>query len=221
MTAAARPPGAVLFDLDGTLLDTAPDLGAALNRVLASHGREPLPAAAIRPHVSHGARALVGLGFGLAPGDPGFEERRRELLDAYRANLFRETRLFPGMEAVLGHCETRGIPWGVVTNKPAWLTDPLLAALDLARRAACVVSGDTTAHPKPHPEPLFHACARTGAAPAACLYVGDAERDVAAARAAGMAVVVALFGYIPPGESPREWAADGYLEAPEDLIPWL
>ncbi len=221
MSASPRPPGAVLFDLDGTLLDTAPDLGRALNRVLARHGRPPLPPAAIRPHVSHGARALVALGFGLAPGDPEYEDRRQDLLAEYQAHLARETRLFPGMEAVLRHCRERRIPWGVVTNKPGWLTDPLLAALDLDRRAAFVVSGDTTPTPKPHPAPLLHACAAVDADPGACLYVGDAARDVTAARAAGMAVVVALFGYIPPEEEPLGWGADGYLEAPEDLLPWL
>ena len=212
---------AVLFDLDGTLLDTAPDLGGALNQLLAETGRDALPLGTIRPHVSHGARALLRLGLGVEPGDPAYEAYRRRLLDRYQANIATHTRLFPGMGDVLAHLEGAGIPWGVVTNKPGWLTAPLMAAVGLAHRAACVVSGDTTPHPKPHPAPLLHACRTAGAAPGHCLFVGDAERDVVAGRAAGMATLVALFGYIPAEESPRTWGADGYLEAPRDLLEWL
>lgn len=213
--------GTVLFDLDGTLLDTAPDLGAALNRLLEDTGREPLSLEAIRPHVSHGARALIRLGLGVEPGDPAFDHYRSRLLDHYRNHLATHTRLFPGMAEVLAHMEERGIGWGVVTNKPGWLTEPLMEALDLAARAACIVSGDTVAHPKPHPEPMLHACRTAGTAPQQCLFVGDAERDVVAGHAAGIRTLVALFGYIPEEESPRTWGADGYLESPADLLQWL
>jgi phosphoglycolate phosphatase len=213
--------GAVLFDADGTLLDTAPDLARALNRLLAEAGRGPLPLAEIRPHVSHGARALVRLGFGLERGEPDFEPRRLRLLELYREDLSTQTRLFPGMQGVLEALEDRGLPWGVVTNKPAWLTDPLMEALGLAQRAACVVSGDTTTNSKPHPEPMLHACRLVGVTPGRCLYVGDAPRDVAAGRAAGLHTLVALFGYIGRDERPETWGADGLIERPLDLLEWL
>lgn len=213
--------GTVLFDLDGTLLDTAPDLGAALNRLLADMGRAPLPLEQIRPHVSHGARALLRLGLGLEPGDPGYDDHRARLLDHYVNDIATHSRLFPGMEQVLEHMAAHGITWGVVTNKPGWLTGPLMDALDLTRHAACIVSGDTTAHPKPHPAPLLHACRTAGTPPARCLFVGDAERDLVAGRAAGIPTLVALFGYIDAGESPHTWGADGYLEGPLDLLRWL
>ncbi len=151
-----REASALLLDLDGTLLDTAPDMGGALNLLRAEHGLEPLPAATIRPVVSHGAMRLVALGFPEAAGDD-FETLRLRFLDLYAANLAVGTRLFPGFDAVLDRLEAQGLPWGIVTNKPGWLTDPLLAALGLDRRAACAVSGDTLAERKPHPLPLLHA----------------------------------------------------------------
>jgi len=213
--------GTVLFDLDGTLLDTAPDLGAALNRLLADTGRAPLALEQIRPHVSHGSRALLRLGLGVEPGDPAYEGYRTRLLDHYLRHIATHSRLFPGMEQVLDHMAANGISWGVVTNKPGWLTLPLMDALDLTRHAACIVSGDTTDHPKPHPAPLLHACRTAGTAPERCLFVGDAERDLVAGRAAGMTSLVALFGYIDAGEAPHTWGADGYLEGPLDLLQWL
>ncbi len=212
---------AVLFDLDGTLLDTAPDLVQALNRVLAEQGRRSLPFDTVRPAVSHGARALIALGFGLSRESPDFEPLRRRLLELYRADLATHTRLFPGMESVLQDMERRGIAWGVVTNKPAWLTEPLMAAMGLADRAACVVSGDTTGNSKPHPEPLLHACRQAGAEPGHSLYVGDAPRDIEAGRAAGLRTLVALFGYLAPGDQPESWGADGAIGRPEELLEWL
>lgn len=216
-----RSPQALLFDLDGTLLDTAPDLAHALNTVLGEDGRAPLPYAAIRPRASHGSTGLLMLAYQDAPGSPAFEARRRRLLEVYRAGIATHTRLFPGMADVLAHCERIALPWGIVTNKPAWLTDPLLVALGLARRAACVVSGDTTTHAKPHPAPLLAAASALSCAPRACLYVGDAERDVAAARAAGMPVVLAAYGYLDAGDNPDDWAADARIEAPQELLAWL
>ena len=208
----------VLFDLDGTLADTAPDLAFALNETLKAFGRDPLPFDAIRPVVSHGGIALIRLGFGMEPEQPGFEERRQHLLKVYLDNICRETRLFPGMESVLEGLAGLGIPWGIVTNKPAWLTDPLLEHLPLPVPPACAVSGDTCPERKPHPMPLLHACALTGADPAASLYVGDAERDMEAGKAASMTTVCALFGYLLPEDDPLKWPADHYIDTPGALL---
>lgn len=214
-------PRALLFDLDGTLLDTAPDLVRALNEVRAEAGLEPLPYAEVRPHVSHGSSALVALGFDAAPGSAPFEALRERLLAAYHAGVARESRPFPGIEQVLATLEARGVPWGIVTNKPAWLTTPLLATLGLAHRAACVVSGDTAARAKPHPDPLLAAAAALALAARECLYVGDAERDITAARSAGMPVLVALYGYLGADDRPLEWGADGCIGHATDLLAWL
>jgi len=211
----------VLFDLDGTLIDTAPDMGGALNALRAEHDLPPLDAASIRPHVSHGGLALVKLGFG-ADRDPALlESLRLRFLELYRDAIAVGSRPFDEMHALLAEIEARGLHWGVVTNKPGWLTDPLLAALDLAGRAACVVSGDTTANKKPHPEPLLYACRLIDRDAANCLYVGDALRDIQAGRAAGMTTVVANYGYIGPGENPAEWGAHGAIDAPLQLLDWL
>ena len=214
------PPAALLLDLDGTLLDTAPDMGGALNLLRAEHGLEPLPAATIRPVVSHGAMRLVRLGFPAAEGD-AFETLRLRFLDLYAANLAVGTRLFPGFEAVLDALESRGQPWGIVTNKPGWLTAPLLAALGLDRRAACAVSGDTVAERKPHPLPLLHAAGLIDVEPAACVYVGDAERDIQAGRAAGMTTVVAAYGYLERDEDPLRWGPHGLVQHPTELLEWM
>ena len=163
----------VLFDLDGTFADTAPDMAYALNRTLERNGRSPLPLETIRPHVSHGGVALIRLGFGIEPNHPEFAGLRQQFLDLYRDNLARGTTLFAGIEPLLTHLEERGIGWGIVTNKPGWLTEPLMRQLALDSRAACVVSGDTTANSKPHPEPILYACELLGAAPQRTLYVGD------------------------------------------------
>jgi phosphoglycolate phosphatase len=211
---------ALLLDLDGTLLDTAPDMGGALNRLRAEHGLEPLPAARIRPVVSHGAMRLVALGFPDASGTE-FERLRLRFLDLYAEHLAEGTRLFPGIEAVLASLEARDTPWGIVTNKPGWLTEPLLEALGLARRAACAVSGDTVAERKPHPLPLLHAAGLIGIAAERCVYVGDAERDIQAGRAAGMTTVVAAYGYLSAEDEPSEWRPDGIVASPDELLAWL
>ena len=211
----------VLFDLDGTLLDTAPDLAYALNRVRAEEGLDAMPYERIRPQVSNGARALVLLGFGGDERHPRFEARRQRLLAVYRDNLCRETRLFAGMELVLSAIERGGGRWGVVTNKPGWLTEPLLGALGLLERAVCVVSGDTVARRKPYPDPLLHAAQLAAAAPADCVYVGDARRDVEAARAAGMGMLAAAFGYVDAAEDPAHWGADAVVASPAELLEWI
>lgn len=217
----ASPLRTILFDLDGTLLDTAPDLAAALNQVLVENQRDPLPFASIRPWVSHGGVALIGNGFKLKPEHPDFEPLRQRLLEIYRANIAKQTRLFPGMAEVLDELDTRQLKWGVVTNKPGWLTEPLLEQLNLYSRCACIVSGDTLKQRKPHPAPLLHACAITGSQANECLYIGDAQRDIEAGRNAKMMTLIALFGYIDETEQPSEWQADGMLEQPSDILKWL
>jgi phosphoglycolate phosphatase len=211
---------AVLLDLDGTLLDTAPDMGGALNRLRAEHGLAPLPAATIRPVVSHGAVRLVSLGFPEAR-DAEFERLRLRFLELYSLNLAEHTRPFPGIDAVLRELEQRGMPWGVVTNKPGWLTDPLLEAIGLASRASCVVSGDTVAERKPHPLPLLHAASLIRVPPERCIYVGDAERDIVAGRAARMLTLIASYGYLGADDTPGSWQANGAIEDPAELLGWL
>lgn len=210
----------ILFDLDGTLLDTAPDMVGALNSLRLEHGLAPLPFAEARAEVSHGSSRLVQIGF------PEAEPERLELLrgrflDLYGARLAAETRLFDGMDRVLHELSRRGLAAGIVTNKPARLTDALLEQLGLRARFACVVSGDTLNERKPHPLPMLHAAKLAGAAPDACIYVGDAERDVQAAHAAGMRALVAVYGYLGTAEDWRAWGGDGFIERPAELIGWL
>lgn len=209
----------VLFDLDGTLLDTAPDMAAALNRLLSDEGLPQLPFDRIRPHVSHGALQLVRLAFG-EPDATRFEELRHRFLVRYREGLAHRTRLFDGFGTVLTALEAAGLRWGIVTNKPGWLTVPLLEQLGLAARSGCIVSGDTLAERKPHPLPLLHAAALLGLEPRDCVYVGDSERDVQAARNAGMIPLVAGFGYLD-GEDPAAWRPDAVFGRPTDLLEWL
>lgn len=216
-----RHAGHILFDLDGTLVDTAPDLAFALNRTLAKRGMEPLPLETIRPSVSLGGMAMVKLGFGLDEGDPGFEAVRNEFLETYRDNLSCRSRLFPGMEQVLDRLEHIKASWGIVTNKPGWLTEPLAQALQLDRRTACIVSGDTLEQRKPHPAPLLHACELLQCSPGATVYVGDARRDIEAGANAGMMTLVAAYGYIETSENPADWGADGMVESPEEILSWV
>jgi 2-phosphoglycolate phosphatase len=210
----------VLFDLDGTLLDTARDMAEALNRVRASEGLSALPFEHVRPLVSHGAPRLLKFAFG--ESDPArYEDLRKRFLDSYRGSLAVHTRLFAGFDRVLERIEQAGMRWGVVTNKPGWLAEPLLEETGLATRCGCIVSGDTLAERKPHPLPLLHAAGLLGLEPQACVYVGDAERDVQAARKAGMIPLVAGFGYLGDGEDPAAWQPDAIFARPEELIDWL
>ncbi len=217
MSICSRPVS-ILFDLDGTLVDTAPDMAVALNQLLTEHGRPSLPYDRIRPQVSNGARGLLGLGFGIDTQHPEFDELRLRFLDLYQRDLCAHSRLFGGMNDVLMALENDGIVWGIVTNKPGWLTTPLVQALGISERAGCVVSGDTCARAKPHPMPLLHAAQLLGLDAASCLYVGDAIRDVEAARAAGMPVVAAQYGYLEPGSDPSLWGADALVAHPMELL---
>jgi N-acetyl-D-muramate 6-phosphate phosphatase len=211
---------AVLFDLDGTLLDTAGDFVDALNRLRAEEKLEPLSYETIRCQVSHGGHALVRLGFGVLPADE-HEAMRMRLLNIYRRQLAKHTRLFDGGDELLTELERRGLHWGIVTNKPGWLTDPLLKELQLHERCKAVVSGDTLSERKPHPMPLLHAAKTLGVDPARCVYVGDAERDMQAAKAAGMFALVAGFGYLGDEDRADTWFSHGWLHTPLELIHWL
>ncbi len=212
---------AVLFDLDGTFADTAPDLAAALNHTRASRNLPPLTLDAIRPQASHGSRGLLRLGFGIEPDAPDYDALRDIFLDYYARNICVHTRLFPGMAELLDELERRGIRWGIVTNKPHRYTVPLMQALGYASRAACLISGDTCAHAKPHPEPLLHACKLAGAAPADCLYLGDDLRDMQAANAAGMRGIIASYGYVGSDASIENWQAHGSVDKPTELLAYL
>ncbi|MDX1442999.1 MAG: phosphoglycolate phosphatase [Gammaproteobacteria bacterium] len=211
----------VLFDLDGTLVDTAPDMGAALNRLRAEHGEAPLTPEEIRPWVSHGSPGLLKLAFGIDTDHHTYIEMRERFLDLYVACLADDSGLFPAFEKILPQLEESDIRWGIVTNKPGWLTDPLLEALQLDARAACVVSGDTLKERKPHPAPVLHAMEIAGAKAEHTVYVGDAARDIEAGRAAGCRTLAAAWGYFPDNDHPETWQADAILDQPDELIDWL
>lgn len=216
----ASPLRLVLFDLDGTLLDTAPDMIGALNRLRLEERADPLPDEDVRPLVSHGSGRLVRFAFPEA-GEERFAALQKRYLEIYRGSLSLQTRLFEGMDQVLADIAEHQLMCGIVTNKPGWLTEPLLEQLQLAARFVCVVSGDTLSLRKPHPLPLLHAAKLAGVAAADCIYVGDAERDVQAAHAAGMQALVATYGYLETDEDWRAWNGDGSIDRPRDLVPWL
>jgi N-acetyl-D-muramate 6-phosphate phosphatase len=212
---------AILFDLDGTLADTAADLGAVLNRLRGEAGQIPLPAQTIRPHVSKGVRGLLGVGFALAPGDDRYAELHQRFLAYYGESLCVATTLFDGVAELLDGLEQDDIKWGVVTNKTSRYTLPLMEALGLTRRAACIVSGDSSPRPKPAPDPLLLASTLSGADPRHCLYVGDDLRDMQAAHAAGMGAIAAAWGYLGDGLPLEEWGADAIIRSPADLAGLL
>jgi 2-phosphoglycolate phosphatase len=211
----------VLLDLDGTLADTAPDLAAAVNRMRIARGIEPLPVTELRPYVSHGARGMVRRAFDVTPDDARYQELRDEFLREYEAALCVDSALFPGMDDTLQRLEQLGVKWGIVTNKLARYTLPLVQALQLSERAACVVSGDTTPFSKPNPAPLLHALAAARADAAAAIYVGDDRRDIDAGRAAGMRTIVASYGYLGNGVPYQDWGADDVIHAPQELLALL
>jgi N-acetyl-D-muramate 6-phosphate phosphatase len=208
---------AVLFDLDGTLADTAPDLAAAVNKMRHERGLDMVPLENLRPLASAGARGLIGGAFGIGPEHPEFAAMREEFLANYEADLCIETTLFQGIDAVLDELDARGVRWGIVTNKVARLTDPLVALLGLDLRAGCVVSGDTTPHSKPHPAPLLHAARMLDLSPERIVYVGDDLRDVQAGFAAGMVTVAAAYGYCGNDIPPTRWHAQHVVQSPAEL----
>ena len=215
----ARP--LLLFDLDGTLIDSAPDLAGAANDLRADHGLPPLPQASLRPMVGSGARGMVGIAFGAVPGDDRFDALKDAFLARYAERLLHSTQVFAAMQPVLDRLDHAGLPWGIVTNKAMRFTAPLVDGLGLSQRAKVVIAGDTTPHAKPHPEPLLEAARRIGVAPQACVYIGDDHRDMVAGRAAGMATLAAAWGYLGQGEPIDAWGADHVLSAPAHLLQWL
>jgi 2-phosphoglycolate phosphatase len=217
--APTKAPRAVLFDLDGTLADTAPDLAAAVNWLRTERGLAPTPYSVLRPTASAGARGMIGAAFGLAPGDDGYEELRVQWFDRYQSNMAVESALFEGVDALLQGIEDAGMAWGVVTNKPMRFTDPLIPQIGLAH-AGCIVSGDTMPQAKPHPAPLLEGARRLDISPSQCWYVGDDLRDIEAGRAAGMRTVACAWGYCGAIE-PSTWGADYLCATPLDLLELL
>ncbi|MYN11836.1 phosphoglycolate phosphatase [Pusillimonas sp. TS35] len=209
----------VLFDFDGTLADTAPDLAAAANKQRARRGLPPLPYEMLRPYASAGARGLLMAGLGIAPGSDEYERSRRQFLEDYENDMTRHTALFPGIAELLATLRDQGYAWGIVTNKMEYLAKPLVAHLGLDADCAVTVGGDTTAHAKPHPAPLLHAAHETGFAPHDCIYIGDDERDIIAGKAAGMATIVAAYGYCGANTALHNWAADAIAATPAEIWP--
>jgi N-acetyl-D-muramate 6-phosphate phosphatase len=212
---------AVLFDLDGTLVDSAPDMAHTVNLMRKERGLEAIPLELVRAHVSSGARGMIGAAFGVKPEHSSYMAMRDEFLGLYGENLCVRTRLFPGMIELIDSLEARNIAWGVVTNKYERFARPIIEALGLGARAAIVVGGDTCARAKPFPDPLLFAAAAMRVAPSSALYVGDDERDVQAARAAGMPVIVAGYGYLGDGRPPSTWGADSIVQTVGEIATWI
>jgi len=208
----------ILFDLDGTLMDTAPDLGLALNMQRERHGLLPLSQNDIRPYASHGSKGLLSVGFGITPEHPDFNEKRIEYLALYDEVFTRSPVMFDGVTEVLAGIENKGLRWGVVTNKPRRFTQPLLKAIGLFDRAACVISGDDAPRAKPYPDTLLMACKQADIEPSSAIYIGDAERDIQAGIAAGMSTVVALYGYLDAMDKPDSWGADYKIHKANDIL---
>ena len=221
MSFATGPVGAVLFDLDGTLIDSAPDLAGAGNDMRLARGMAVLPLDHFRPMVGAGARGMVERALGVQPQDAAFSELRDEFLERYERRMTRDTRVFPGLLPVLAALRCRAVPWGIVTNKASRFSVPLVRALSLLADAATLVSGDTTPHAKPHPGPLLEAARRVGVEPRRCVYVGDDLRDVQAGSAAGMPTVAVRWGYLGSGAPIESWGADHVIDSPGQLLKLL
>ncbi|MEH6503765.1 MAG: phosphoglycolate phosphatase [Cycloclasticus sp.] len=212
---------AVLFDLDGTLVDTAPDLACALNAVLQQQQLEALPYSVIRPIVSNGADALIKFGFGAELPDDQFQTIKSNFIRYYQQNIAAKSILFAGMEEALRHLESAEIPWGIVTNKPEYLTRPLLEKMGLDQRADCTVCGDQVNNPKPHPEPIYLACQQLNVLPNNAVYIGDAERDIRSGRLAGLKTIACAYGYIPATDDINNWQADSVMQDSSELLEWI
>ena len=206
-----------LFDFDGTLADTARDMINALNLLRASKSKEPLPFEHLRPHISNGTPALIRLGFNCAPEENGFQELREEFLDLYEQNLYSETVLFPGIDAILEKMNETGILWGIVTNKPEYLTVQIVEHLGLSDSVACVVGGDTLPQRKPNPLPVIYACKLAGISPNSSVFIGDSIRDIEAGRDAGLHTIGVTYGYIPPHDNPKSWGADYLIDSVAEI----
>lgn len=211
----------VLFDLDGTLVDTAPDLLRCLNHALLRHGFTEANPDTVKPFISFGARAMIGASLGAALNSEAEETLLKTMLDRYESHIADHSTFFAGIEDTLAKIEAQGLKWGVVTNKRRRFTDPLMAALKLTERAACIVSGDSTAFAKPHPEPMLTACKQAGVAPERCVYIGDASHDITAGKNVNMKTLAARYGYLKPGDRPETWGADAVIEAPADITDWI
>ncbi len=211
----------IFFDLDGTLLDTAPDLANAINQTLKNHQRPEVIFNKFRFHVHGGTQEMLAHGFNISIDDPQFEKIKQEFLQIYRDNLHNETKFFPQMETLLNHLEQQKISWGIVTSKPGWLAKPLLKAFDLHKRSICMIYGDSIKNPKPNPEPLLHACQLTHREPSRTAYIGDTEVDIIAAKAAGMHALAVMHGYRSQHSKPERWNADKLVGDPLDIIKWL
>ncbi|OGA96601.1 MAG: phosphoglycolate phosphatase [Burkholderiales bacterium RIFCSPHIGHO2_12_FULL_61_11] len=212
---------AVLFDLDGTLIDSAPDLGEAADKMRTDRGMESLPLSQYRPMAGAGARGMIAVAFGLTPNDARFDALKEEFFCNYQSRLTERTYVFDGVVELIAHIGQAGLKWGVVTNKSARFTGPLTKAMPLFSTAQTIVSGDTTPHPKPHPAPLLEAARQLNLAPARCVYVGDDERDIVAGRAAGMATVAAAYGYLGLTANTQGWNADFTISTPSALLNLL
>lgn len=211
----------VLFDLDGTLIDTAPDMAAALDILCDEEQHSRLPYSEVRPIVSNGSVALVKLAFGDDVDEHTLDRLKARYLEIYQDHLAVHSQLFEEMDILLRQLEKNNIKWGVVTNKPGWLTDPLMESLGLHKRAACIVSSDSTENRKPHPEPMYYACRLTEAQPEECVYVGDARRDIEAGQNAGMKTIIAEYGYIADSENTEDWQADHSIQSPSQILALL
>ncbi|MGR9045388.1 MAG: HAD family hydrolase [Gammaproteobacteria bacterium] len=211
----------VLFDLDGTLVDTAPDLIACLNHALSQHGFPSARGDRIKPFISYGAAAMIKASLGHAATGDVQSSILETMLDHYQRNIAEHTVFYSGMPETLDAIEALGLKWGVVTNKLKRFTLPLMEALDLTRRAACIISGDTTSHSKPHPEPMLAGCEQACVPPKECVYIGDASHDIEAGKNVGMKTLAALYGYLKPDDIPTRWGADGFIEYPEQINSWI
>lgn len=211
----------ILFDLDGTLLDTAPDLTHALNQLLVRYGKAPTTSQKVRPAISTGALGIIKVGFDLDHTHPDYPKLRQEFYTEYTKNISKHTELFPGMADVLDTLRENGMPWGVVTNKHFALAETLMADLNLLEECACLVGGDTTARAKPYPDPLEFACKQLNVTPSECVYVGDAPSDIEAAKQANMQSIAAMYGYIADNAKPEQWAADFYIDKPGEILDWV
>ena len=216
-----KPIHAILFDLDGTLIDSAPDLGAAADQMRVERGLPSLPIADYRPFAGSGARGMLRVAFGMSPEDAAFPEMREEFFQNYERRMTQDTIVFDGVDEMLANLVAKALQWGVVTNKSKRFTDPLSQQMSLFATAGAVISGDTTPHAKPHPEPLLEAARRIGVTPEACVYVGDDERDIIAGKAAGMYTVAAVYGYLGEKKSVAHWGADDVIDSPSELLKRL